>query len=560
MPRKPLIVLKFGGSVLVNPDRLRLAVHEIYRWRRKGFGVVAVVSALAGKTDELLSICQACSPGASPGAVAFTLALGESESAALLGVQLDRVGLPHRVLTPAAIGLIGEGDPLDAHPIEVDRARLSEALQDPGTVVIPGFVAVDRLGNHVTLGRGGSDLTALFLAHALAADRCRLVKDVDGLYTQDPATSPTPPRRYARCAYEDAFLTDGSIIQHKATRFAHKHGVEFEVGRLGGSAPTVVGQGTSVTNDHRDLPRKLRVAIAGVGTVGGGVLELLGQLPECFEVSALCCRNEQTRQELTDQGYRVETDLLALPRHADVVVELIGGVTDARKLIEQSLHTGCHVVTANKALLAEAGDLLRDVAHANGCQLLGSASVGGGLPVLEHAACDAVRSIRGVLNGTANFILERTRLGIPFADALSEAQTKGLAEADPTRDLDGSDSLDKLRVLAQAIGVAVNADNAIKKPITPASVRRPDGILTHLRHVASLDEAGLRVELEAVGADDPLFDLPGEMNAVTIEYQDGSKQTLRGLGAGRWPTAESVIADLLRISRIESLQKVVEHV
>ncbi len=171
-----------------------------------------------------------------------------------------------------------------------------------------------------------------------------------------------------------------------------------------------------------------------------------------------------------------------------------------------------------------------------------------------------MRSIRGVLNGTANFILERTRLGIPFADALREAQTKGLAEADPTRDLDGSDSLDKLRVLAQAVGVAADAGNAIKQPITPVSGRQPDGILTHLRHVASLDKAGLRVELEAVGVGDPLFDLADEMNAVTIEYQDGSNQTLRGLGAGRWPTAESVIADLLRISRIESLQKVVEHV
>lgn len=560
MPRKPLIVLKFGGSVLVTPDRLRLAVHEIYRWYREGFGVVAVVSALAGKTDAIIDSCRACSPEASPRAIAATLALGESESAALLGVQLDRVGLPHRILTPASVGLIGEGDPLDAHPIEINLARFDEALAEEGIVVFPGFIAVDRAAMHLTFGRGGSDLTALFLAHALEADRCRLIKDVDGLYTQDPATSRTPPSRYTRCSYEDALQTDGSIIQHKATRFALEHGVEFELGRLAGISPTIVGSGPSVTEGFRDLPRRLRVALAGVGTVGKGVLELLGQLPEYFDLAGVCCRSERTRQMLADRGLRVEPDLLALVQDADVVVELIGGLSDARTLIAAAFDAGCHVVTANKALLAEYGPLLRELAEARGCQLLASASVGGGLPILEQVALGGVRSIRGVLNGTGNFILERVRLGDTFESALAEAQAKGLAEADPSRDLDGHDSMDKLRVLAQAAGIAVDMRTARRQPLTPQSVQPPADTTTRLRHVAYLNNAALRVAVEVVTADDPLFDLPGEMNAAVIEYVDGSRRTLRGLGAGRWPTAESVIADLLHISRIEASRGVMTHV
>ncbi len=560
MPDESLIVLKFGGSVLVSPGRLRLAVHEIYRWRRDGYRVVAVVSALAGKTDELIRICQSCSPDASPNAVAAALALGESESAALLGVQLDRVGLPHRVLTPAAASLVARGEPLDAHPVQINRSILDEALNDEGVVVFPGFVAVDTLGRHVTLGRGGSDLTALFIAEQLGADTCRLIKDVDGLYTSDPANSETTPSRYTRCSYNDALNTDGSIIQHKATRFAQKRGIEFEVGRLGGTMPTRVGANPSVTDDLRDLPKRLRIAIAGTGTVGGGLLELLEQLPEYFEVSAVCCRSNQMRSKLAQSGDRVESDLLSLPKSADVVVELIGGVTDSFTLVQESLRAGCHVVTANKALLAESGDSLYELASTLDLELLGSASVGGGLPVLEQLAPGNVRSIRGVLNGTGNFILERVRLGDTFDEALAQAQQIGLAEADPSRDLDGTDSLDKLRVLAQTAGCSVDVAGAVKQSLTRETAIPPSKNGSRLRHIATLSEAGLSVEVNAVSQDDPFYDLPGEMNAVEIEYLDGTHKRIRGKGAGRWPTAESVIADLLHLSRVESSRRVATHV
>ncbi|MEM1424141.1 MAG: homoserine dehydrogenase, partial [Planctomycetota bacterium] len=116
----------------------------------------------------------------------------------------------------------------------------SGVLAGAGVVVFPGFVALDRRGRAVTLGRGGSDLTALFLAHALGAARCRLVKDVDGLYNADPRTVPGA-RRLERVGYDGALATDGSIVQHKAVRFAEARGVAFELGDLGARSPTMIG-------------------------------------------------------------------------------------------------------------------------------------------------------------------------------------------------------------------------------------------------------------------------------------------------------------------------------
>ncbi|MFI4881478.1 MAG: homoserine dehydrogenase, partial [Phycisphaerales bacterium JB064] len=220
-----LIVLKFGGSVLTDEHRLRIAVHEIYRWRREGWRVAAVVSAFAGRTDELLASCSCDGLEADPHAAAAILACGERESAAKLAGCLDRVGVQATVLDPAAIGLCAQGAALDAHPLGFDTHKVREALEAVGVVVVPGFIAVDEQGRTVTFGRGGSDLTALVLADGLEADRCRLVKDVDGLYERDPASSGPPPRRFERASYEDVLRLDGSIVQHKAVRFARDHGL-----------------------------------------------------------------------------------------------------------------------------------------------------------------------------------------------------------------------------------------------------------------------------------------------------------------------------------------------
>jgi len=222
------IVLKFGGSVLLDELHVRAAAEEVARFAREGHRVVAVVSALEGTTDSLLRY------GAKPHefATALLLATGELTSAALLGLALDTLGVRVETLDAAAIGLRTEGDPLDASPLSLDVAAVHGALARARAIVVPGFVGKDEHQRTTLLGRGGSDLTALFIAQQLGA-ACRLVKDVDGLYEWDPARPGPEPRRYATLSWEGALGLDGTIVQHKAVRWARDHGLAFEVGSLG---------------------------------------------------------------------------------------------------------------------------------------------------------------------------------------------------------------------------------------------------------------------------------------------------------------------------------------
>lgn len=241
-------MLKFGGSVLPDPGALPACVAEVRRWRAAGHEVVAVVSALRGRTDQLLAECRAISPSLSPFAVAARIAVGELESAGLLGVQLDAAGVDAAVLGPAALRLCARGAPLDAEPVALALAPLRAALRHHGTVVVPGFAAVDPAGRTVVLGRGGSDLTALFLAQRLGA-RCRLLKDVDGLFTVDPARG-AAPRRLLHATWTELRRVGGRMVQHKAVAFAAAHGLSFELSALGGAVPTIVGGGATGDRAH----------------------------------------------------------------------------------------------------------------------------------------------------------------------------------------------------------------------------------------------------------------------------------------------------------------------
>jgi homoserine dehydrogenase len=255
MPGQRLIVLKFGGSVLQNEDSLALAVTEIDRWQRQDWRVIAVVSALGGHTDRILERCESLSPNSSAASKAAALSNGEANSAALLGLLLDRSHINASVCSPGGIGLIAAGEPLDATPTQLDTANCQALLDLEGTLVVPGYVGVDPLGRPVVFGRGGSDLTALFLAHQLSAGTCRLIKDVDGLYTHDPTAPGIPPERYVHATWDDALRTDGSIVQHKAVRFAQEHGIRFELCECGGINPTLIGA-RSTQLEERNNPGK----------------------------------------------------------------------------------------------------------------------------------------------------------------------------------------------------------------------------------------------------------------------------------------------------------------
>ncbi|HMN40950.1 MAG TPA: hypothetical protein PKE29_08900 [Phycisphaerales bacterium] len=251
---RPLIVLKFGGSVLRSEDDLLRAVRESEAWIDRGWNVVAVVSAIEGVTDTL--IARARSFGVEPHAQSRALltATGELTSASLLGLALHRAGVRATVGAPWTIGFRATGDgggPLDAFPLSLNAVAVRVLFEEHRAVVVPGFIAIDEMRRLVLLGRGGSDLSAIFIAEELGAAKCRLVKDVDGLYEWDPALGgsdatrsvavPGPPRRFASLPWASALALDGGIVQHKAVRFAQQRRRRFEVGGYGSVSPTIVG-------------------------------------------------------------------------------------------------------------------------------------------------------------------------------------------------------------------------------------------------------------------------------------------------------------------------------
>ncbi|CAG0991375.1 Aspartate kinase [Phycisphaerales bacterium] len=235
--RQPVIVLKLGGSVLTGEAAIASAVEEVRGWVSRGYGVVAVVSAFEGETDRLLSLAR--SFGREAWATAALVATGEHTSAAALALALDAGGVSAATLDAAGIGLRTSAEALDASPRDLDVEALRTALSASRVVVVPGFVGRDERLRTTLLGRGGSDLTALFIAGRLRA-RCRLVKDVPGLFERDPKVDEAA-RLYSRVSWDGALALDGGIVQQKGVRFAKEIGLEFEVGALGEEFATRVG-------------------------------------------------------------------------------------------------------------------------------------------------------------------------------------------------------------------------------------------------------------------------------------------------------------------------------
>lgn len=554
-----VIVLKFGGSVLAGEPSLGDVVHEIYCWRRTGHQVVAVVSAFYGTTDRILAHAQALCPGADRETVAAMVSLGECESAAALGAVLDRAGLPATVLMPGAIGLHADGPADDACPVGLNTDLVRRALDRVGVVVIPGFVGHGDAGQPVVLGRGGSDLTALYLAAQLNA-RCRLVKDVDALYEHDPKKPGPPPRRFVTANFDDELKLDAKAIQPKAVRFAKSLDLAFELTNINGVEPTIISGQPTELDGHPVTRRPLRVALLGFGAVGAGVYHHLTRLAPDVEVTAVALRDPDKPRDVNVPAEIVTTDAVAAASSGvDVVIEVIGGTTVAGDAVEAALRSGAHVVTANKALLAQRWESLYALAAEKGVALLGSASVGGGVPMLESLGARpgrTVKLVRGVLNGTTNVVLGQIAIGVSPDEAVRDAQARGYAEADPSGDIDGHDAANKLCVIARTLGVAlrtgeVERDDFTAENLSAARLRGGEGSV--VRQIGTLDLGGDRprasVRLVALDPADALFDVPGERNAMTAEWDDGAVTGVRGRGAGRWPTSESVLADVLELLR-----------
>lgn len=559
MNNSPIVVMKFGSSILADVDSVPRAVHAIYRHIQKGERVIAVVSALEGETDQLLGMIDKLDAKADPYRVASFVGTGETKSALLLSIALDRVGLTTKLLNPEGIGLIAKGSPLDSDPCKINVDALQQCMHGHQVAVLPGFIACDQQGRTVLLGRGGSDDTALFVAQQLNA-RCRLVKDMDGIFERDPSEPGPTPRRFDTITWSDALRVAGKLVQPKAIKFAERHQMNFEVASIDTTGGTLVGAGpTSLAEIAHPDRSSLKVALYGAGTVGYGVYRILAAHPERFEIVGIAVNDLNKAREFLPQAL-LTNDVTALAKQqVDIAIELMGGCEPARSVITHALSNGQDVVTANKELMANESENLEDLAHRNGLLLKCSASVGGGLPAIESikriSESAPVKSAEGVLNGTCNFVLDHLSAGWDFDRAVKAAQDKGFAEADPSYDLSGQDAVSKIRILARtAFGINVPASDVNCEGIeniSTASAQNARESGRELRLVARCwkdkGEVFAEVVPRELPAEHPLARAQGESNMLLLELESGEELLISGKGAGRWPTSESVFADLMEV-------------
>lgn len=556
-----LVVLKYGSSVLADHESLPAVVHDIYRYYRRGCRVLVVVSAIGAQTDQLLGMARRVTdPPAPEEPVAELLATGERQSAALLVMTLHRAGIGASLVTPGLIGLTLRGERLDASPVSVDVEAVAAAFQGQEVLVVPGFAGLYEGGGTALLGRGGSDLTAAFLARELDAAECRLVKDVDGIYERDPASVPgtggSEPGRYAQVTYADALRVAGCLVQAKAIEFMRDRSLAVDVCGLLNEGGTRVGA-SSTRRSTRSPASPKRLLLLGLGNVGQGVYAHLQRLASRFAITGVLVRDLRKEREFPAPGELIVNSLDSLlDRPYDLVVDVCGDKEVARTAIEHALGSGRSAVTASKSLIADQGPQLEALSRKTQAQLRYSAAVGGSVPMLEcierAAEAGPILGIRGVLNGTCNFVLDRIAGGLTLPAAVSEARRLGFAEADVSRDLDGDDAADKLRVLARAAyGVDIDVDIQCES-LNPGSVRRTDDKV--LRQVAAFDpHRGACVTFEALSRVDYLAGAQGEENRLAVTFADGREWRVKGKGAGRWPTAEAVIADILDVVRASTL-------
>ena len=313
--------------------------------------------------------------------------------------------------------------------------------------------------------------------------------------------------------------------------------------------------------------RKCTVGIVGFGTVGQAVARILGSgLHPTLRLTHICNRNiDQKKVDWigADVVWTESFDSL-LESSVDVVVELIGGVSPARVWVERALACGKSVVTANKQLIAEAGQALQRQAEEAQQQLLFEAAVAGGIPILrglrQGLGGDSIYRIEGILNGTCNYILTRMEGElVSFDDALAEAQELGYAEADPTADVEGYDAQSKLAILiGVGLGRAVRAHEIPLTPVTSLKAidfvyaRKLGCVVKQVARAELVPEVqGTRAAVQPalVPERSALGRVTGSQNIVVVDGHFGGETAFAGFGAGGEPTAVAVVSDLLALNR-----------
>ncbi len=319
--------------------------------------------------------------------------------------------------------------------------------------------------------------------------------------------------------------------------------------------------------------KSLSIGLIGVGTVGRGVVNVLERNKNEISRRTGCninlvsasARDVNKAQAFLGENVKVYSNPLDVVKDpkVEIVIELIGGTTDAKSILVESMRVGKPVITANKALLAEHGNELIDLASQHNGILGYEAAVAGGIPIVkalrEGLTANSIQWVAGIVNGTTNFILTQMRdRQAGFAEALEEAQRLGFAEADPTFDIEGIDAAQKLSIIAAlAFGISVEPNRVFTEGITklePIDVNAAEdfGYRIKLLGIARRVSSGieLRVHPTLVPEKSSIAAVRGAMNAVLVQGDAVGPTLYYGAGAGAEPTASAVIADLVDISRL----------
>jgi homoserine dehydrogenase len=316
--------------------------------------------------------------------------------------------------------------------------------------------------------------------------------------------------------------------------------------------------------------KAVNVGICGLGTVGGGTFSVLKRNAQ--EIARRAGRDivvshigmRQTKPGFDFEGCTISNDIFDVARdpEVDIVAELIGGYDVAFELVMTAIEHGKHVVTANKALIAERGNEIFAAAKAKGVIVAYEAAVAGGIPIIkavrEGFSGNKINWLAGIINGTGNFILTEMRgKGRSFEDVLKEAQALGYAEADPTFDVEGIDAAHKLTILSSiAFGIPLQFDKAYTEgisAITAQDVTYAEELGYRIKHLGISKRTGKGIELRVhptlIPATRLLANVDGVMNAVVV-HGDAVGPTLHyGAGAGAEPTASAVVADIVDVVR-----------
>ncbi len=318
--------------------------------------------------------------------------------------------------------------------------------------------------------------------------------------------------------------------------------------------------------------KPVKVGLLGLGTVGGGTLnvlvrnaaEIARRAGREIVVAHAAARHYDAERLEGLASVEVCDDAFAVVDNPDIdiVVELIGGYSPARELVLKAIDNGKHVVTANKALIAMHGNEIFEAAQQKGVTVAFEAAVAGGIPIIkalrEGLAANHIEWIAGIINGTGNFILTEMRdKGRDFAEVLAEAQALGYAEADPTFDVEGIDAAHKLTILASlAFGIRLQFDKCYTEGISriePQDVAYAEQLGYRIKHLGMTRRAAQGIELRVHPTLVPerrlIANVDGVMNAVLVQGDAVGPTLYYGAGAGSLPTASAVVADVIDVTR-----------